>query len=108
MSSPAAALPPSYPWPADVLAFAARQKVGPYLQPLLEATRRLFPTGEIKVFFERDPELRDVEYIVFEIRVPKNDVPDYREATRRLGAEQFRICPAPLVHNIVLSLRRVS
>jgi hypothetical protein len=98
----------AYPWPADVLAFAARQHVSQYLEPLLEATRKLFPSAEIRVLFERDPELPDVEWIAFDIRVSKADVSDYLEADRRLGDELFRICPALLVHNFVLSLRRVA
>jgi hypothetical protein len=38
--------PTTWQWPADVLAFAARNQVSAYLDPLLEATGRLFPGPE--------------------------------------------------------------
>ncbi len=99
---------PSYPWPADVLAFAAREKVSQYLQPLLEATHRVFPTAEVTVFFERDVELRDLEYIVFEVHVPLADLPDLLASRHQWSDETFRVCPAPWHGAFVFSLRRVA
>jgi hypothetical protein len=96
----------SYPWPADVLAFAAKHQVGQYLEPLLEATRRLFPTGQVKIFFERDAEFPDEQYIVFEVSAPSTDVPEYPAACRKWGAETFRILPARLHAWFVFSLDR--
>ena len=85
-------------FPADVLALAARYDNAAYLQPLLEATRRLFPTARsLRVFTEKDPELRDVEFLVFEVEVPSADLPDYRAADKRWDAEYCRIVPRP--HN---------
>jgi hypothetical protein len=95
MSSVASVPVTGYPWPADVLEFAATQKVAPYLEPLLEATRTLFPTAEVKVFFERDVSLPE-EYIVFEVHVPLPDASDYLAANHKWLQEIHRICPAPL------------
>ena len=107
MASPASVTPTSYPWPADVLAFAAREKVSQYLDPLLEATRREFPSGEVKVFFERDIEQPDEQYIVFEARVPRAQLPDYVTAYHEWVGETFRICPARLHHAFVFALEEV-
>jgi hypothetical protein len=43
MSAPAVT-ETAWQWPADVLAFAADSQVQEYLEPLLEATRRVYPT----------------------------------------------------------------
>jgi hypothetical protein len=94
---------PAYPWPADVLEFAAQQQVTPYLQPLLEATRRLFPTArrlEVKLY--QDYELRDVRWILFDVEVAVTDVPDYVQAVHACSDELRRICPAPLAHNLLI------
>jgi hypothetical protein len=92
-------------WPPEVLEFAEQRRVRPFLEPLLEATWQLFPTAEkIEIFFERDQELRDVGWIVFEVRAPQQDVPNFVEAQRRWNCEALRICSAPLVCNFVLTL----
>src|SRR5947209_14973377 len=95
----------AWQWPADVLDMARRYQLDAYLDPLLEATRRLFPTATgLTVAVEHDPELRDVWSIQFEVEVPKSDIPDYLRARRAWGEELFRICPAPLVCNFTLIL----
>jgi hypothetical protein len=93
----------AYPWPADVLEFAAQQQVTVYLEPLLEATRRLFPTArrfEAKMY--QDYELRDVRWINFEVDVPDTDMPNIVQARHGWSDELHRICPDPLTHNFVL------
>jgi hypothetical protein len=104
MSNVAAVPVTAYPWPADVLALASREKVTHYLQPLLDATRGLFPTAKIEVFFERDVSLPE-EYIVFEVHVPHADAPDYMAAVNKWGQEISRICPAPFQLAFAFSLR---
>jgi hypothetical protein len=93
------------PWPADVLDFAAKHQVAAYLEPLLEATRQVYPTARsLKVLLDFDRELRDVWWIVFEVEVPKADLPDYVQAQHRWTDELFRICPRPLAHLFCLTL----
>ncbi|HTU18991.1 MAG TPA: hypothetical protein VMG10_13100 [Gemmataceae bacterium] len=54
----------------EVVAFAREYQAEHCLQPILEATHRIFPTAScIKVSVEEDPELRDNTEIVFEIHV---------------------------------------
>ncbi len=102
------AAPLSYPWPADLLAFATRNKVDAYLDPLLNVLRKLFPTAiSLEVALELDPEIRDDWHIVFEMEVPKADVPDYLVAKRRWHEESLCICPAPLICTFRLILTRV-
>jgi hypothetical protein len=96
-------------WPDEVLAFAEQEQVRPYLDPLLEVTRQLFPTARsLRVYVETDHELRDVRWIIFDAQVPAQDVPDYLAVERRWNEESFRICPAPLICTIVLRLGLVS
>jgi hypothetical protein len=99
----------AWQWPADVLTFAAQHQVKAYLDPLLQAIRELFPTAvSLRVLLEDDPEIRDDWHIVFELRVPQEDIPDFVAAKRRWHTEQFRICPAPLVCIFRLTLVPVS
>src|SRR2546430_369421 len=104
MSAPSATAT-AWQWPADVLDFAARSQVGAYLDPLLDATRRLFPTARgLRVFLEGDPEIRDDWHIVFDVRVPRADVPHFVSAQHFWIDELYRICPAPLVCTFRLGL----
>lgn len=97
MSAPVRATP-AWQWPADVLEFAAKEKVQDYLEPLLEATRRVFPTArQIKVSLECDPEIANDWHILFDLKVPRQDVPNFVEAVHQWNREAISICPAPLI-----------
>ena len=100
---------PAWQWPADILTFATQHKVAAFLDPLLVATRKVYPTARsVRVFLEDDPEIRDDWHIIFEVRVPKVDIPDYVAATDSWTWELFRICPAPLACIFRLTLLRVA
>jgi len=99
----------TWQWPADVLDFAARHQLDSYLDPLLAATRKVYPTARsLRVSLELDPELRDEWSIVFDVDVPQTDIPNYVSALRRWSDELFRICPAPLVCTFRLVLTPVG
>jgi hypothetical protein len=88
----------AWQWPADVLAFASQHQVQAHLDPLLEATRQVFPTARsVRVSLELDPEIRDDRHIVFEVQVPQKNVPSYVKAQDFWTDELYRLCPAPLV-----------
>ena len=88
----------AWQWPLDVLDFAARHQVDAFLDPLLAATRRVYPTAQtLRVSLERDPEIRDDWHVLFEVEVPQSDLPNYVAAQHAWGEELFRLCPAPLV-----------
>jgi hypothetical protein len=85
-------------WPPDVLAFAAEHMLEPYLGPLLELARRVFPDArQLTVYVDQDPELRDVQSIVFDIQVVGWDLERLHAARKEWGREKFRIVPAPLI-----------
>ena len=58
----------------------------------------------MRVYLDDDPEIRDDWHIIFDVRVPDTDIPDYVAATRPWYTELFRICPAPLVCTFCLML----
>jgi hypothetical protein len=92
-------------WPEDVLALAGQQGVQLYLKPLLELLQQLFPTAQsLRVYVKEDPEIRDLQCIIFDVEVPAQDIPDFVEAKERWHRESFRICPAPLICNFSLLL----
>lgn len=98
-----------WPWPADVLDFAVKHHVDVYLDPLLEATRRVYPTvRHIRVLLEQDPELRDDWHIALEVSVPQEDVPNYVEAVDRWIREAYQVCPAPVICTFRLTLFRIA
>jgi hypothetical protein len=99
----------AWQWPADVLEFAAKEKVQAYLDPLLDATRRVFPTvRQIKVSLECDPEIANDWHIDFGVEVPAPDVSNFVEAQHQWIRELYRCCPAPLVCTFRLALDLVS
>jgi hypothetical protein len=108
MSAPLKTVAP-WQWPADILDFAAQEKVQDYLDPLLEATRRVFPTArETKVCLECDPEIANDWHIVFDFEVPSRDVPHFVETLHRWNREAFAICPAPLVCTFRICSQMIS
>jgi hypothetical protein len=81
-------------WPADVLAFAAAHHGEHCLQPLWEATQRIFPTARfVKVSVEEDPELRDNTQIVFYVQVAGLSPAEARAADKQWNQEMFRLYP---------------
>src|SRR5947207_3098757 len=97
----------TWQWPADLIEFATRRGAVQYLEPLREMTQRLFPTARsLAIFKEDDPELRDVTYIVFEVRVPIQDVPDFLKADDDWLLEQRKICPVSRDYPLILTLIR--
>jgi hypothetical protein len=80
------------------LEFSAREKVQDYLEPLLEATRRVFSTArKMKVSLGCDSEIANDWHIVFDFEVPRQDVPNFVEGLHQWNREAFSICPAPLI-----------
>lgn len=98
-------LPPTFDWPPDVLAFADSLGLRSALTPMRDATLAIFPalTG-LRVFVEKDPELSDWRYLVFEATIPRMESAE-RQATRAAWvAELRRLCPTPVGREIVASI----
>ncbi len=95
--------PLAHPWPADLVEFAANHQVTHLTAELQQVLERLFPTAiSMSVSLELDPEIHDDWHIVFEVRVPRADVPEYGAAKRRWHEEMFRVCPVQ--HNCLFCL----
>lgn len=78
----------------DVVAFAREHQGEQCLQPLLEATHRIFPTASsIKVGVEEDPELRDNTQIVFDVQVAGLPLDQVRAAEKQWYQEKIRLYP---------------
>lgn len=96
-------------WSPEVLAYAAEHGVEQYLDPLREATLRVFPTAEgLRVFRDDDPELRDVRWIVFEVHVPEEELANFVVNCHRWSEEKRRVCSPPLGHHFVLDVRSIQ
>ncbi len=92
-------------WPADVLAFAAAKDVQAYLEPLREATLRLFPRALwLKVQLVDDPSIPDLQQIVFHAKVPRQDIPNFVDALHSWNHELDRCCPRLLSHHFCFIL----
>ncbi|MHB1426124.1 MAG: hypothetical protein ACYC3I_23420 [Gemmataceae bacterium] len=82
------------PFSPDVVAFAAAHRGEQCLQPLLEATHRIFPTAcFVKVSVEEDPELRDNTEIVFDVQVAGLSRDETRAAREQWNQEMVRLYP---------------
>lgn len=91
-------------FPAEVLAFAVASQVEDCLQPLLEATHRIFPTVRfVKVQIDDDPEIRDDRHILYNVQVAGLSLEQSRAAGKQWNQELFRICSP--VRSCVFRLR---
>ena len=82
-------------FPAEVLAFAIASGVEDCLQPLLEATHRIFPTARfVRVQIDDDPEIRDDRHILFEVKVPDVGLKGAQQGRKAWIEELFRVCSA--------------
>ncbi|HEY7424676.1 MAG TPA: hypothetical protein VH682_10650 [Gemmataceae bacterium] len=80
-------------FPADVITFAAANQVEDCLQPLLEATHRIFPTARfVKVQIDDDPEIRDLRHILYNVQVAGLSLDQSRAADNQWTEELLRIC----------------
>jgi len=92
-------------WPADVLAFAIEQNAQVYLDPMLEATRQIFPDARwIRVHTQADAEIPDELSIIFDVKTPGITASEIKRRRRKWNSEMFRICPAQRAVPFVLLL----
>lgn len=100
-------IPPAFDWPADVLAAAREGGIADALEPLRQVTLALFPTlSSLTVSAEPDPEIAGLTFIVFDVTVPRSDVPDPIAASRGWDAEMHRHCEPTHGTFVILALHR--
>lgn len=93
----------------DIVAFAREHQGEHCLQPLLEATHRIFPTANfVRVSVEEDPELRDNTQIVFHVQVVGLPIDRARAANDQWNQEKTRLYPPlrKILFCLRLDLRR--
>jgi hypothetical protein len=78
----------------DVTAFAAEAGVTAYLMPVVEMTRRIFPTASLAVQVEDDPEIPDDRHIVIQVDVSQIDEDKLFDLDQRWFTEVFDHCPS--------------
>src|SRR5208283_723933 len=79
-------------WPADVLTFAAEHGLAPYLEPVLEMTRRLFPGRAIATEVTADYEIPDERYITVWVNVTGLTVEQLGAAEDAWYAQLRQLC----------------
>jgi hypothetical protein len=93
----------------EVIEYARKHGIEATVQHLIAVTPRLYPTARsIKVFMEQDAEIKDLWFTVFEVEVPRVDVPDCLAAEKRWLDEKQKASPYPRNHSIVLTLIRID
>jgi hypothetical protein len=89
----------------DVLEYARKHGIEATVQQLIAVTPRLYPTARsIKVLLKQDPEDECLWFVVFEVRVPQADVPDYSASLRAWTNELIQNYPPPRNHHFTLRL----
>jgi hypothetical protein len=103
MAAPVKSVPPL--WPDDVLRFAAEHKAETYLEPLLDATRRIFASARwIRAYVQADTEQPDERSLVLDVKIADLSPADASRARRQWNEDLSRICPSHLAIPIVLLL----
>jgi hypothetical protein len=86
------------PLQAEILEFAERNGIGPYLMPVLAMTRRMFPQASaVDLMIDEDPEIPGDAHLLFRVSLPCLDAAQYATSKFKWSEELFRICPSPLV-----------
>jgi hypothetical protein len=108
-SSPAVSAPVAPVVSPEVCEYARKHGIEPTVQQLIDVTPRLYPTARsIRVFMEQDAEIEELWFLVFEVEVPKVDVPDCLAAEKRWLDEKRKAYPYPRNHAIILHLIRID
>ena len=85
-------------WPADVLEFAAPRNLEPYLEPLLQALRRVFPTAKlIHAKLEEDLVVEGHWQVVFDVQIVGLSAVEARASQKAWHQEMVSICPSPFL-----------
>ena len=90
-------------WLPDLLAYAVHRQVEQYLQPMLDASQRIFPNARsIWVTLDPDPEIRDLSFITYNVRIPSMPGAEALSLQRLWTDELVRLRPYPVIDGFVL------
>jgi hypothetical protein len=89
----------------EVAAFAADQGVREVLLDVLEMTRRVFPSGQIGVEIDEDPEIAGDRHILVQAHAVRLPVSEALEARWEWHRKLMACCPAPVMCVFRLNLQ---
>ena len=93
-------------WPEELLAVAEQQQLRHCLEPMLKATREIFPNARwIKVYAKTDYQEPQEKNIVFDVQVAGLDYPQYRDAQKAWNEKMLRLLPEQFIYHFFLFLR---
>jgi len=96
-------------WPEELLAVAEQQQLRHCLEPMLKATREIFPNARrIKVYAKTDYQEPQEKNIVFDVQVAGLDYPQYRAGQDAWITAMYRFRPSPFIYHFVLLLDLVK
>src|SRR4051812_48392465 len=102
------ASPGALSWAADVFELATHHGVNDFLQPMLDVTRRVFPTARrVSVRVEEDAEIPEDRRIVFVVEAALTAT-DIGEGQDEWYRELFRTCRSPQVWVFQLGLELLA
>lgn len=83
----------TWTWPTEVLELARKEGIEPYLEPLREAARQVFPAmKDLTIYPSKDVDDPNDHFLIWEITVPWMDNGAYRDQLH----EWYRECRAVL------------
>ncbi len=98
-----------FEWPEEVVSYAVAHGFDRYLQPVLEMTRRVFPTAlGIQVALTQDGDIPDLWFVVFEVIAAGMTLEQLHSAHQKWTRECVDICPVQPDCYVVLGLEEAS
>jgi hypothetical protein len=93
--------------PLEVQVFARERGLEPYLPGIVEVFLRIFAEARKRsVVVHHDPEVEGLRWILFEVEVPWATFEQARQADIEWYQETAALCPAPLLCDFSLIIRR--
>jgi hypothetical protein len=89
----ATAAPPLPAVPLDVLDFAVQQKAAQHIRSVVEIARAVFPSSDIRLYLEADPEIAGEGRIIVDVGVTGWSAEDRLAAYNRYIDTLLRTCP---------------
>jgi hypothetical protein len=84
---------PQMAWPREAVQVATQYNCEQHIAKVWQMTRRVFPANRIEVLVEGDPEIADLQFVVFDVTVNGWDAPKMIEARERWTQGLYECCP---------------
>ncbi len=91
----------------EVKAFARERGLMPHLPAILDVLCRVFSdANRIVAEVHEDPEIADLRWLLFEVEVPWKNSKRALQAREEWHDALAALCPAPLLNEMILLVRR--